>query len=170
MIKQNDVKPGDVERIDCGANSKMTTTLLHHRPTNGLQAKFSMEYALAILLLERKAGLAEFTDETVTRPDVQDWLTRVNFYVDSEAEAAGFSKMTSLIKIHLKSGKVLSGQATMAKGSPSNPMSYEDAAEKFRGCAEFAKWPTRKTRAIIKLVRSLERESDMSRLTAALTA
>ena len=169
MIRQNDVKPGDVDSIDCGANSKMTTTLLHHRPSSGLQAKFSMEYALAVLLLERKAGLAEFTDEAVRRPDVQEWLRRVNFYVDPEAEAAGFDKMTSRIKIHLKNGKVLSGQATMAKGSPANPMSYEEAAEKFRGCAEFARWPAKKAEAIIRLVRSLERQSDMGGLTAALT-
>jgi 2-methylcitrate dehydratase PrpD len=169
LVKQNDVKPADVEKIDCGANSKMTTTLLHHHPTNGLQAKFSMEFALAILLLERRAGVAQFTDETVNRPDVQEWIKRVNFYVDPEAEAAGFDKMTSIIKIHLKNGKVISGQATMAKGSPSNPMSYDEAAEKFRGGAEFAKWPTKKAEAIIQLVRSLEKESDMSRLAAALT-
>ena len=77
--------------------------------------------------------------------------------------------MTSIIKIHLKNGKVIAGHATMAKGSPSNPMSYEEAAEKFRGCAEFAKWPSQKAETIIQLVRSLEKESDMGRLTAALT-
>jgi 2-methylcitrate dehydratase PrpD len=169
LVKQNDVKPADVERIDCGANSKMTTTLLHHRPTNGLQAKFSMEFCLAILLLERRAGVAQFTDETVKRPDVQEWIKRVNFYVDPEAEAAGFDKMTSIIKIHLKNGKIISGQAFMAKGSPSNPMTYEETADKFRGGAEFAKWPTQKAERIIQLVRSLEKEPDMSRLTAALT-
>jgi len=169
MVKQNDVKPADVATIDCGANSKMTTTLLHHHPTNALQAKFSMEFALAILLLERKAGLAQFTEETVNRADVQEWIKRVNFYVDPEAEAAGFDKMTSILRIHLKNGKVIAGRATMAKGSPSNPMSYDEVADKFRGCAEFAKWPQQKTTAIIEAVKSLEKAPDMSKLTASLT-
>ena len=169
MVKQNDVQPADVATIDCGANSKMTTTLLHHHPTNALQAKFSMEFALDILLLERKAGLAQFTEETVNRADVQEWIKRVNFYVDPEAEAAGFDKMTSILRIRLKNGKVISGRATMAKGSPSNPMSYDEVADKFRGCAEFAKWPKQKTAAIIAAVKSLEKAPDMSKLTAALT-
>jgi len=134
-----------------------------------LQAKFSMEFALAILLLERRAGLAQFTEETVNRADVQEWIKRVNFYVDPEAEAAGFDKMTSILRIHLRNGKVIIGRATMAKGSPSNPMSSEEIADKFRGCAEFAKWATPKTAAIIEAVKSLEQAPDMSRLTALLT-
>ena len=46
----------------------MPNALIHHRPKNELEAKFSMEFCVAILLLERKAGLAQFTDETVNRP------------------------------------------------------------------------------------------------------
>jgi len=40
--------------------TQMTTTLLHHRPKTGLEAKFSMEFCMAILLLRGKAGLSEF--------------------------------------------------------------------------------------------------------------
>jgi 2-methylcitrate dehydratase PrpD len=94
----------------------------------------------------------------------------VNFYVDPEAEAAGFDKMTSIVKIHLKDGKVLSGRAEFAKGSPANPMSYDEVADKFRGCAEFAKWPAQKTESIITLVKSLENAPNVNQLSALLTA
>jgi 2-methylcitrate dehydratase PrpD len=170
LILDNDLKPGDVQQVEVGGNHGMTTSLLHHRPTTGLQAKFSMEFCMAILLLERKAGLSEFTDAVVQRPDVQAMIQRVRFYVDPQAERGGFDKMTSLVKVHLKNGKVLSGRADFAKGSPSNPMSYEEVADKFRGCAEFAKWPRSKADALIAAVKSLETASDMSRLTAALQA
>jgi 2-methylcitrate dehydratase PrpD len=168
LIRANDIRAADVERVEVGGNHGMTTSLLHHRPTNALQAKFSMEFCMSILLLERKAGLMEFTDAVVQRPDVQAMISRVHFYVDPEAERSGFDKMTSIIRIHLKNGKVVSGRAEFAKGSPSNPMSYEEVAEKFRGCAEFARWPREKTEAVIAAVRSLESAADMSRLTAAL--
>ena len=97
--------------------------------------------------LERKAGLAQFQDGVVGRPDVQEMIKRVNFYVDPEAEAAGFDKMTSIIKIHLKDGKVINGRAEFAKGSPANPMSYDEVADKFRGCAEFASGRRKRPRA-----------------------
>jgi 2-methylcitrate dehydratase PrpD len=170
LIRQNDIKPAEVEKIDLGANHAMVTSLLHHQPTTGLQGKFSMEYCLSILLLDRKAGLPEYQDAVVRRADVQEMMKRVNFYIDPEAENAGLDKMTSILRIHLKGGKLLSGRAEFAKGSPSNPMTYDEVADKFRGCAEFAKWPSAKTESVIASVKSLENLSDVSRLAAALTA
>src|ERR1700722_1556110 len=156
LIRENNILPAQVDKVDVGGNHSMTTTLYHHQPATGLEGKFSMEFCVAILLLERKAGLSQFADTVVRRPDVQAMIKRVNFYVDPEAEAAGFDKMTSIVKIHLKDGKVLSGRAEFAKGSPANPMSYDEVADKFRGCAEFAKWPAQKTESVITLVKSLE--------------
>jgi hypothetical protein len=48
-------------------------------------------------------------------------------------------------------------------------MSFDDAATKFRGCAEFAEWPKSKTENIIAFVKSLEGASDMSALTPLLS-
>ena len=170
LIVENDVKPANVEKVDMGGNSGMMAALLHHRPVNHLQAKFSMEFCMAILLLERKGGLNEFVDAVIQRADVQEMIRRVNFYVDPEAERAGLNKMTSLLRIHLKDGRVISGRADVAKGHPANPMSYQEEADKFRGCAEFAKWPAAKTESVIRLVQALDNAPDVSRLTAALTA
>jgi 2-methylcitrate dehydratase PrpD len=169
LIREYDIQPAQVEKVDVGANHSMVTTLLHHHPTTGLQAKFSMEFGISILLLERKAGLAEYTDAVVQRPDVQEMIKRVNFYVDPEAEQAGFDKMTSIVKIHLKDGRTLTGRAQFAKGSPANPMSYEEVAEKLRGCAEFSEWPRDKAAAVIDFVKNLDSAPDMSRMTAILT-
>jgi 2-methylcitrate dehydratase PrpD len=169
LIRENHLKAGDVEKIDLGGNHAMTTSLHQHHPTTGLQAKFSMEFCLSILLVEGKAGLNEYQDAVVQRADIQDMIKRVNFYVDPEAERAGLDKMTSLVKIHLKGGKILTGRAEFAKGSPANPMSYDETADKFRGCAEFAKWPSAKTEAVIATVKALETLPDVSKLTAALS-
>ncbi len=168
LIRQYDIKPSDIKKVDIGANHSMTSTLLHHHPTTGLEGKFSMEFCVSILLLERRAGLSQFSDAVVQRPDAQEMIRRVNFYVDPEAEKAGYDKMTSILKIHMTDGRVISGLAEFAKGSPANPMSYDEVADKFRGCAEFAKWPGDKTEAVIQSVKSLESAADVSRLTAAL--
>ena len=124
LIQVNNIQAADVEKVDVGANHNMTTTLLHHNPKTGLEAKFSMEFCIAILLLERKAGLSQFSDKVVQRPDVREMIRKINFYVDPQAESAGFDKMTSILKITLKNGKVITGQAAFGKGSPANPMSF----------------------------------------------
>src|SRR6267143_939673 len=170
LIEVNNLQASQVEKVDVGANHNMTSTLLHHQPKTGLEAKFSMEFCIAILLLERKAGLCEFSDKVVQRADVQEMIRRVNFYVDPEAERAGYDKMTSLLKIHLKDGRVITGRADFGKGSPANPMTFEEAAAKFRGCAEFADWPSAKTEKIITFVRAIDSAPDVSVLSPLLAA
>jgi 2-methylcitrate dehydratase PrpD len=169
LIKQHDIRPHQIERVKVGTNQNMPNALIHHRPTTELQAKFSMEFCMAILLLERKAGLPEFTDEVVNRPDVQAMVQKVDFGVHPEAEAAGYDKMTTIIEIALTDGRKISGRADFGKGSPANPMSYEEVADKFRECAAFSLWPSDKAKRVIELVKGLEDLPDVRELTALLS-
>ncbi|HET8922294.1 MAG TPA: MmgE/PrpD family protein [Candidatus Acidoferrum sp.] len=164
LIEANNIHATQVQKVDVGANHNMTTTLLHHDPKTGLNAKFSMEFCLAILLLERKAGLGEFSDRVVQRPDVREMMGKINFHVDPKAESAGFDKMTSILKIHLKDGRVVTGRAEFAKGSPANPMTFEETAAKFRGCAEYSEWPKAKTEKIVTFVKALDSAPDVTAL------
>jgi 2-methylcitrate dehydratase PrpD len=169
LIRENKIKAEDVERVDVGTNRNMPNALIHHRPKDGLQAKFSMEFCMASLLLYGKAGLSEFTDEVVGRPAVQGMIDRVHFGVNPVAEAAGYNKMTTIIDIRLRGGRIISGRADFGKGSPADPMSYGDVAAKFLDCAAFAKWPRDKALGIVEAVRGLEGASDIRKLTALLS-
>ena len=170
LVREHDIRPEQVESIRVGTNHNMPNALIHHRPTNELQAKFSMEFCMAILVLDRRAGLPEFTDETVGREDVKAMTERVDFYVNDEAEAAGYDKMTTIIDIVLKDGRTVSGRADFGKGSPANPMTYDEVADKFRGCAEFAGWPKGKAEDVVEMVREIETLTDIAPLSNALAA
>jgi 2-methylcitrate dehydratase PrpD len=168
LIRANGIKAADVVGVKVGTNHNMPNALIHHRPQNELQAKFSMEFCMAILLLDGRANLPEFTDEVVLRADVQEMIRKVDFGVHPEAEAAGYDKMTTIIEIALKDGRVIKGAADFGKGSPANPMSYEEVAEKFHGCCAFAKWPLDKAKRIVEVVRNLENLGNVRELTALL--
>jgi 2-methylcitrate dehydratase PrpD len=170
LILEHNIKPGQVKRVSVGTNHNMPNALIHHRPKNELQAKFSMEFCMAILLLERKAGLGEFTDEVVNRPDVQAMIEKVDFGVHPDAEAAGFDKMTTLIEIELEGGKRVHGQADFGKGSPANPMTDEELSEKFRQCAAWGGLDADRTGAILDLVWRIETLGDVTELTKRLRA
>ncbi len=168
LIAKHDLHAADIERVDVGTNHNMPNALIHHRPVDELQAKFSMEFCIAILLLERRGGLPEFTDEVVNRPDVRAMIEKIHFGVHPEAEAAGYDKMTTIIDVHLRDGQIVSGRADFGKGSPANPMSYEEVADKFIGCAEFAGWEAARAQQVVELVRELESLSSVRTLTALL--
>jgi len=169
LIQANAISAADVERVEVGANRNMESTLLHHHPKTGLQAKFSMEFCMAILLLDGKADQTKYTDAVVNRDDVKKMIDRVRFYVDPEAEKTGYDKMTTILKITLKDGRTISGRADYGKGSPINPMSYDEVADKFRGCAAFAEWPSAKANQVIEMVRKLEDIPDVRALTVLLS-
>jgi len=156
LIRQHHIVASQVERVRVGANRNFPNALIHHRPKDSLAAKFSMEFCMAVLLLYGKAGLTEFTDEVVIRPEVQEMIRRIDFGVDPVAEAAGYNKMTTILEIRLKDGSVITGRADVAKGNPANPMSYDEVAAKFLDCAAFAKWPADKSKAIVEVVHTLE--------------
>jgi 2-methylcitrate dehydratase PrpD len=170
LIKANAIRAEEVERVDVGTNRNMPNALIHHKPTDHLQAKFSMEFCMSALLLFGKAGLLEFSDEVVRRPEVQSMIERIHFGVHPEAEAAGYNKMTTIIDVRLKDGRTISGRADFGKGSPADPMSYDDVAAKFRDCAAYAKWPDGKARSVVAMVASLEKLPDMRALTSLLGA
>ena len=170
MILEHDIRPQEVERVNVGTNHNMPNALIHHRPTDELQAKFSMQFCMAILLLKRRGGLAEFTDEVVNSADVQEMIRRIEFGVHPEAEAAGYDRMTTIIDIRLRDGRTVSGQADFARGSPANPMSYDDVAEKFAGCAAFANWDDGRAKRVVAMVRDLESLRSVRELTRLLAA
>lgn len=168
LIREHGIRASDVVRVRVGTNRNMPNALIHHRPTDELQAKFSMEFCMAILLLQGRAGLAEFTDEVVHRPDVKAMIEKVDFVVDDDAEAAGYHKMTTLVDIQLANGRKVSGRADFGKGSPAMPMTYDDVADKFRENTAFAKFPSAKAESVIGMVRELESLPSIEKLMAAL--
>ena len=165
LILKHDLRPGRVKRVAVGTNHNMPNALIHHQPKNELQAKFSMEFCIAILIIERKAGLEQFTDEVVNRADVQDMIRKVRFDVHPEAEAAGFDKMTTIIEVELDDGSVVKGRADFGKGSPANPMSDEELVEKFRQCAAWGGLTRGQAKAVLDLAWRLEELKDVNQLT-----
>jgi 2-methylcitrate dehydratase PrpD len=169
LIRANNIRAEDVVRVRVGTNHNMPNALIHHRPVNELQAKFSMEFCMAILLLDGRAGLGEFTDEMVQRPDVKAMIEKVDFVVDEDAEAAGYHKMTTIIDIQLADGRKVSGRSDFGKGSPADPMSYDEVADKFRENAAYAKFPSAQAEQVVAMVRDLESLPSLDALMAALT-
>ena len=92
-------------------------------------------------------------------------IKKVDFGVHPEAEAAGFDKMTTIIEVELDDGNVVKGQADFGKGSPANPMTDEELAEKFRQCAAWGGLNRDQTKTVLDLVWRIEELKDVGELT-----
>jgi 2-methylcitrate dehydratase PrpD len=153
LVERYDLSPGKVERIHVSTGQTQMLMLRNSRPQTGLEAKFSMQFAMAAALCARHVGLAELTDDFVLRPEVQAIFPRVSLSGTAVTmEGSNFAPADS-IEITTVSGETLkSGPVEFAKGSQQRPLSREELWSKFSDClgAEFP--DAKKSRAFEKLM------------------
>jgi 2-methylcitrate dehydratase PrpD len=135
LVKEHDVKAENIGRIDVGTNSNVPNALIYPMPKTALEGKFSIPFCMAIAVLERKAGIAQFHDRKVRSKNVIELMKRVTLYVDEELERLGYDQVRSKVRIKLTDGRILEGRYDVARGHPSKPMSWAELTEKFRDCA-----------------------------------
>ena len=163
LIREHDLQPDEVERVEVGSNSNLFGSLIHHEATTALQAKFSMPACVALAFLERRVGIAQVADEVVAGPDVQAFMRRVRLYVHPEIEALGYDQPRALVEVHLRDGRLLSRRADVAQGTAEKPMTREQLLDKARDSAERSVSPEQ-AEELLGLVERLEAEPDLSRL------
>lgn len=167
--REGRVAADKIKAVRLRTNSNVVNTLLHNRPTTWLEAKFSLPFNAAAILVRGRAGLAEFTDEVVQDPDIQAMIDKID-YAAFDTIQDGYTNTTTLIDIDLTDGSTVSGEVHYPKGSPQDPMSYDEVSEKFQECADYAEWPRDKAARIVDLVRDFEAIDDVRTLTTALSA
>ena len=67
LVERYDLTPGKVERIHVSTGKTQMLMLRNSAPQTGLEAKFSMQFAMAAALVARHVGLRELTDDFVCR-------------------------------------------------------------------------------------------------------
>src|SRR5438034_785858 len=91
---------------------------------------------MSSIILRRRAGIREFTDEFVSSEPVQRMMPLVESVFDPQIEAKGFDKMRSTIEVSLKDGRSLTADADERyRGGPERPFTREELHAKFRDCA-----------------------------------
>jgi 2-methylcitrate dehydratase PrpD len=167
LAAKHDLQPSQIAKVKVITNKRFMSVLAFKRPADATQAKFSLPFGLAAILLRGRAGLAEYTDAFVKAPETQAMIARIEHLAYEQPEA-GYSNATTLIEIEMKDGRIIRGRADYGRGSPRRRMSFDDVAEKFRGCADYVEWPRERIENTIRFVRELEKLPDIRVVTAAL--
>jgi len=130
-------------------------------PQTGLEGKFSVYFAAAVAIAAGAAGVKQFTDAWVRRPDVVALRDRVFATVDpsiGEAQAR--------VAITLKDGRRLEQFVAHAVGSVEQPMSDGDLDAKVRDLCEDV-LARDQTARLIDCCRTIERQPEARVVAAA---
>jgi 2-methylcitrate dehydratase PrpD len=169
LVVDNDVKPEQVDRVRVRAGSNILDPLRYKTARTELEAKFCLPFMMSSILLQRRAGIREFTDEFVSSAPVQAMMARVETVLDKEIEARGFEKMRSVVEVDLKDGrKLVQPSDDRYRGGPDRPFTRAELHDKFADCAG-GLLPADRIRHALDLIESVDRLKSVRELLQAMT-
>jgi 2-methylcitrate dehydratase PrpD len=136
LVTAHDLAPEDVARIDVRIGETQDLMLRNRAPRTGLEAKFSMEFAMAAALVARRVGLGELTDDFVRRADVCAAMEKVTRATTAERMADMPFAPDDRVSVRLRNGETIAHPpVARPKGSWQRPLTVAELEEKFLDCA-----------------------------------
>lgn len=164
LLEKHKFEPEDVKGIWVGTHEvAYNLTGKIKKPLNSGEAKFSIAYGIAAAIWEHGFGIGNLRPESTKNPRYLTLADKVVTEIDPEVQAEYPTRRGAKIRITLKSGEVLSEQVYDLKGSPGNPVGFEDIKAKFiSNVKDFI--PEEERNRIIHFVMNLETMDDISPL------
>jgi len=130
------IEPNNIDRIRVGLDTNAALPLVYENPKDNLQAKFSLNFAVAVAIVDGEAGLKQFTAERVHDPKIKRLMKRVELVRRPLRQEKHETGVDSEIEIVMIGGTVHRARGSVARGHPSLPASRAEIEDKLRQCAE----------------------------------
>jgi 2-methylcitrate dehydratase PrpD len=165
LVRDKNIEAGDVVEVECRTSSHTPRVLIHSRPETALEGKFSLQYCMAVALVDKEVGLAQFTDERVRDPRVREIMEKVRYTHPPEMGSGPADSLRGRVEVVLKlrSGAELSRLVEAARGDPGNPLAAEELETKFLDCARLVFSPE-DARNCLDTIATLDTLDDVSGL------
>jgi 2-methylcitrate dehydratase PrpD len=164
VVKDHDLKPDQIKAVRLRAGNNILEPLRYGVARNELEAKFSVPFLMSAVILTRRAGMREFTDEFVQSPAAQTMMQRVTAVRDADIEKQGFDKIRSVVEVDLVDGrKLVQPSDDRYRGGPENPFTRADLKAKFDDCAGLV-LPQHRLDAAFTAIESVDSMSDVRQL------
>lgn len=134
LVATHELTHNDVTSVTVTLDEAASEMLIHATPENELQAKFSIEFCLAVVLRAGDAGVAHFTDEYVTDLATQAIIKRVERAFEPSLFNEKFAGYGARVSLETTAGEKHTAEERRAPGSPSNPLPEARWEAKFADC------------------------------------
>ena len=132
LIEREGFTAPDIAEVRVSAPASHLANLMYEDPQNPAQAKFSLEYALAVIALHGRCALADFDEAAVMAPEARAFFPKVRRIPVDKGEG----EFPTRVEVALTSGAVHRIDVEMPVGSLAAPLSDRQYTAKFDECAE----------------------------------
>ncbi|TWF47478.1 MmgE/PrpD family protein [Neorhizobium alkalisoli] len=134
LVHENALKPEDIVAIDTKVGVSAVKNLAYLSPANAMQARFSMQYCLAVALEKGSLSLADFTDAALDNPEREALMQRIGMHAYTAAEERGHERLAHTVTLTLRNGEVLQKERLHANGALEMPLNSQQKRIKFANC------------------------------------
>ncbi|MDQ4088437.1 MAG: MmgE/PrpD family protein, partial [Pseudomonadota bacterium] len=131
LKQRHNITADQVDEVHVRAPATHLANLMYTDPQDGLQAKFSLEYGVAVALLTGNCTLADFSDAAARRLEIRALYPRIRRHGVDKAEG----EFPTEVELVLKDGRRLATTVAMPAGSLAAPFTLDQYWAKLDGCA-----------------------------------
>ena len=169
LVHEHAVTPDQVERVTIGMLETGIPVICEPadrkvRPANVVEAQFSLPFGVAVALVERRAGLREFSEAMLHDAEIQRLMPKVGYVHDPALETNYPKEWPAWARVELRGRGEVFAKVRYPKGDPDNPLSWDELVAKYIELAT-AVWPAQRADRVCAAVRRLETVADMRDVT-----
>ena len=132
LAEKYGIRPEQVERIEVGTHRvAYELTGVIHSPRNPGEAKFSIAYGIAAALADRGVAVRHLTEPYYTDEKYLTIAEKVTTAIDEQVNALYPKRRGAKVTIYLTDGSACTEECYDLKGSPQNPVGFEELRNKF---------------------------------------
>ena len=164
IATEKNLTAADVKEIIVECTPQCAAIAPYPEPTNEHRAKFCLPYTMSVAFLDRRVGLAQYSDKRIKDKKTLKFMERITIQQPQDLShhrgqwgENGVNWAESRVTIKLKSGEEIRKTCSHSKGYPEDPVSWDELMVKYQECTEraFAKSQIEETAQMIRGIDTL---------------
>jgi 2-methylcitrate dehydratase PrpD len=159
IMASHPIRAEDVTRIEARVYQKTLDIADIKDPQSVEQAKFSLSFCLAMLLVRGKLTFTNMTDEALHDPEIRALMGRIEVVHAPDMEKLFPACRPCVVTVEC-GDEVHSAENFYRRGDPENPMSRQDMKDKFAELAS-ARVEASEQTALLRWIENLDTATDI---------
>ncbi|MGX0939910.1 MULTISPECIES: MmgE/PrpD family protein [unclassified Variovorax] len=127
------IRPEDIEAVSCRIVSNAVGIICEPwenklAPNSDYDTRFSLPFAVAVMLVRGRAGVAEFSAPVAADPQIRKVMGKVSYVVEPRYQVKDFP---AAIDVAMKDGRRHSWEVPEVRGDAKTPFTLDELMEKF---------------------------------------
>ena len=132
--QQQRLEIDDIESVHCQVGIANWRNLAYHQPQDEMQARFSMQYCVAMMLKNGTLSVQDFSATSVKQQADTQLLTMITLTPWTVEQESEDRNLPHILTLRLKEGREIVHSRLRARGTLDEPFSAEDRQAKFYDC------------------------------------